>query len=102
MCGHIFGCPSPNACGGCREVREGDGTTKAETYPSFDAHALRDARYGKCHNCEMSETSHKGYSTSDASETMAEEVYCSPELALVTVNWSCISSDAGSGHTWSG
>lgn len=45
--GHKKGCPSPNAKGGWREVRGGDGTSKTETYPSFDAHALREARGGK-------------------------------------------------------
>lgn len=100
--GHKKGRPSPNAKGGCREVRSGDGTTKTETYPSLDAHALREARGGKCHNCEISEAKHKGKSTHDASNTMAEEVSYPPENALSTCRKTEISHDAGSLHTCSG
>lgn len=69
-CGHKLGRPLPNAKGGRREERKGNGHKITETNPSLDAHAFREARYGKCHNCEMSEARHKGKSTVDASDTI--------------------------------
>lgn len=87
-CGHSFGWPSPNAKGGCREVRLGDGMPCTETNPSLDAHALREARYGVCHNCEISEAYHKGCMTVEASDTLTEEVSEPPVFALVTVWYS--------------
>lgn len=80
-----MGWPLPNAKGGCREVRYGDGMSKTETNPSFDAHAEREERYGKWHNCEISEAKHNGKIAVDASDTLTEEVVMPPKVHLLTL-----------------